>query len=141
MTPSQITEQYMFQHYPCLPAWVSFIQNTFPNQLNYDATSCSQIAQICHAAMKTIEYIQQQDEKANVVRVMRDLNQLYSSGWDGWTSFFAQTKNATGSRSLGTTANAIHGITQLSQWDAGLNPTPNFNPPKIFYSVLNEVSS
>ncbi|UOF90758.1 hypothetical protein LSG31_00300 [Fodinisporobacter ferrooxydans] len=139
-TPSQVTEQYMYNQYPCLQQWISFVQKASVKLAQYDATSCSQISQINNAAMKTIEYMQQNDSNANVVRVMRMLNDLYDSAWNGWTSFASQANNAYGTRSLGTTQDVLQSLTVFQTWDNALNPSPSFNPPVVLNTILEGIT-
>jgi hypothetical protein len=134
-TPSQIAQQYVLSTYPCLNAWASFNQTAFPKMLNYSPTSCSQISAISQATMKTIEYIQQTETNASVVRVMIMLNDQYSSAWSSWVAFNAQSKISAGKRVLGLLPVVLQGITSFQAWDNALNPTPPFNPPKL----LNEM--
>ena len=139
-TPSQIAQQYVLNTYPCLNAWVSFVQNAFVQLLNYSPTACSQVSSISRSAMKAIEYIQQNDSNAKVVRVMRMLNDLSQSAWEGWTAFAAQSNIATGIRTLGTTPIVLTGIALFEGWDAALVTSPTFNPPMLLNQMLGGIT-
>jgi hypothetical protein len=113
-----------------------------PSQISqhYSPTACSQISAISQAAMKTIEYIQQNEKNASVVRVMLMLNNLYDSAWKGWVSFAAQSKISVGTRSLGFTPVVLQGISSFQSWDNALNPTPPFSPPVLLNTMLGGVT-
>lgn len=138
-TPSQLAQQYVINVYPCLNAWVVFVKNAFPHMLDYSPTACSQVSAISQATMKTIEYIQRNDKNAPIVRVMRMLNDLYSSAWNGWTAFNAQSKISTGNRVLGLQPAVLQGIASFRGWDNALNPSPPFNPPALLNTMLGGV--
>lgn len=133
---SVVTEQYVRSKYPCLNNWITFVQSVFPKMLEYSPTSCSQISQLSQAAMKTIDYIQQTEPKATVIRVMHLLNDLHLSAWNGWTSFSAMSLTSSGIRVLGLQTYALQGLSDFNAWDSALNPTPPFHPPKLLDVML-----
>jgi hypothetical protein len=133
---SVTTEQYARSKYPCLNAWITFVQSVFPKMLEYSPTSCAQISLLSQATMKTIDYIQQTEPKATVIRVMRLLDDLHTSAWKGWTSFAALSQSSTGTRVLGLQTSALQGLSSFEAWDSALNPTPPFHPPKLLEVML-----
>lgn len=140
-TPAQIAQQYVLSVYPCLNGWISFAQQAYVHLLDYSPTACSQVSAISQAAMKTIEYIQQNEKNASVVRVMLMLNDLYDSAWKGWTGFNAQSKISTGTRVLGLQPAVLQGISTFQSWDNALNSTPPFNPPNLLNTMLGGVTT
>ncbi len=140
LTPSQLSQQYVLSTYPCLNAWISFVQNAFPNLLGYSPVACSQISSISQAAMKTIEFLQANEKNASVIRVMRMLNDLYTTAWSGWTAFKAQSNISVGTNSLGTQPIVLQGIKSFNAWDNALNSAPPFNPPNLLSLMLGGVT-
>ncbi|KIL42086.1 hypothetical protein SD70_02565 [Gordoniibacillus kamchatkensis] len=139
-TPAQFTQQYVLSIYPCLNAWTLFAQKAFVHLLDYSPTACSQVSMISQAAMKTFDYIQQNEPKACVIRVMRMMNDLYDSAWRGWTGFYAQSTRATGTRELSLQPIVLQGISSFQNWDIALNATPAFNPPDLLNNMLGGVT-
>lgn len=140
LTPSQNTEQYVRNTYPCINDFIAFIQTASANASQYSPVACMQISSICQAAMKAFEYIQQNDSNANVVRVMRLLNDLYSSAWSGWVGFYHQAQQTVGTKGIYPTAEALNGIANFRQWDAALFPSPTFDPPSTLEVILKGVT-
>jgi hypothetical protein len=133
---SVLTEQYVRSKYPYINAWIAFVQSVFPRMLEYSPTSCAQISLLSQATMKTIDYIQQTEPKATVIRVMRLLDDLHTSAWRGWTSFSALSRSSAGTRVLGLQTNALQGLSDFESWDSALNPIPPFHPPTVLNMML-----
>lgn len=140
LTNSQIMEQFMFNKYPCLTNWVSFMQTVLPNSMKYDPISCARIALISQAAMKTLDFITQTDTGSNVIRVSKMLADLHQCAWRLWTTFTAQSKLSSGTSSLNISSTVLQGITAFRNWDIVLNPSPTFSPAELLDSVLKGVT-
>ncbi|GIM45248.1 hypothetical protein DNHGIG_07970 [Collibacillus ludicampi] len=137
---SQVAEQYVLNAYPCIQAWMNFVNQVSPNIFNFDSTSCSQIALISQSAMKTIDWILMNEPKAKVIRVSRMLCDLYETAWHMWVSFSAQSNNASGTRSLVLTSTALLRLGNFATWDNALNNSPAFSPPTLFNTILGGVT-
>jgi hypothetical protein len=136
LTNSQIAEMYVFNTYPCLQSWINFIQPAISKIAVYDTTSCTQLAMISRAAMKTFDYICAVEPNASVIRVSRMLANLAESAWQAWVTFSAQSKITNGDHAIQITSDALQGLTSFNNWDIVLNPIPKFDPPSLFDLIL-----
>jgi hypothetical protein len=127
LTNSQIAETHVFNMYPCLAKWITFVKTASINSMKYDSLSCSQLALICQSAMKTFDYIM--------------LNDLHDYAWTAWTAFNARSKNTLSIKTITLTSTALKNLLTLVSWDIALNQNPtSFSPPDLFDVLLTEVT-
>lgn len=140
-TNSQLSQQYMKNKYPCIQGWINFAKQTYPNSLNYDAVSCVRISMIARAAMKAFDYMCINDTTTNVIRVSRMMNDLQDSAWIAWTTYKAQSKVTTGTRSITLSPSVLQSLSTFANWDSALVQSPTyFNPPALLNTILSGVT-
>lgn len=140
LTESQIAQQYVMNAYPCIQRWMDFMTAITPYTQKYDSISCNQISLIGKSAMKTFDYIYANESNSSVIRVSRMILSMHSTAWTAWTTFKAQSRIATGTKSIDMTPTSIQAISTFESWDGALNPSPtHFNPPSLLDKILKEV--
>lgn len=139
--PSQIAEQYVRDTYPCIGDWISFVKIIRTNFNEYDPTSCGQIALICNSAMKTFDYILNNESNASAIRVSRMLNDLYTTAWISWTVFNSQVDRSNGSKTIQFSSTILQNLATFQAWDNVLNRSPSFDPSLLLDAILGEVTA
>lgn len=137
-TNSQTAEQYVKSVYPCIGNWIDFMKKIYSKSFTFDAVSCTRLALIGKAAMKTFDYILVHEQSANVIRVSRMLNDMHDSAWQIWTVFSAQSKRSTGTRTLSLSPSVLDGLKAFTDWNS--LDQPSFDPASSFNEILQGVT-